>query len=54
MQKIREDQQEKSLAVLTDEQKQQFEKLQGKKFDTSTIQMGRGFGRGGRGPGGGA
>jgi Spy/CpxP family protein refolding chaperone len=30
-----------SIALLTDEQRAKFEKLQGKKFDTSTIQPNR-------------
>jgi Spy/CpxP family protein refolding chaperone len=38
-----------SLAVLTDEQRAKFEKLQGEKFDTSTIRpMSRNFSRRGR------
>ena len=30
---------DKSIALLTDDQKAKFEKLQGKKFDTSTIKV---------------
>jgi Spy/CpxP family protein refolding chaperone len=53
MQEFGTEQKDKSLAVLTDEQKTKLEKLKGKTFDLSGIQMpGRGFGRGRGGPGG--
>jgi hypothetical protein len=48
---IRTQQSDKALAILTDEQKSKFEKMQGKKFDLASIQF-PGFG-GGRRPGGG-
>jgi Spy/CpxP family protein refolding chaperone len=54
-QKIGADQKEKAMAVLTADQKQTFEKMQGKKFDFDITQMfprGGGFGGGGGGPGG--
>jgi len=51
--KLRTELKEKAMGVLTADQKVKLEKLEGKKFDVSTIQM-RGFGRGrGRGPGAG-
>lgn len=40
------------VAVLTTEQKAEYEKLKGKPFDVSTVNVGRGFGGGGRGQGG--
>jgi len=53
MAKLRTDFKDKAIAVLTADQKTKLEKMQGKKFDVSTIQMGRGFGPGrGRGRGG--
>jgi Spy/CpxP family protein refolding chaperone len=54
MQEFGTEQKDKSMAVLTDEQKSKLEKLEGKKFDVSGIQMfgGRGFGRRGGGAGG--
>src|SRR5262245_5963204 len=54
MAKLRTELKDKALAVLTPEQKDKLEKMKGKKFDTSTIQFGRGgFGRrgGAGGPG---
>ena len=54
MQDFGTEQKDKSLAVLTDEQKSKLEKMEGKKFDVSGIQMpGRGRGRGGPGGAGG-
>jgi Spy/CpxP family protein refolding chaperone len=51
-QALTDEQNEQSLTVLTADQKDKFEKLKGKKFDTTLIQQGRGFGGGrGRGPG---
>jgi Spy/CpxP family protein refolding chaperone len=55
MAKLRTDFKDKAIAVLTADQKAKLEKMEGKKFDVTTIQVGRGgFGRGrGRGgPGG--
>ncbi|HTQ39153.1 MAG TPA: hypothetical protein VMJ32_08990 [Pirellulales bacterium] len=49
---IRSQQTDKAMAVLTDEQKTKLEDLKGKKFDTSSLQFGRGPGRGPGGPGG--
>jgi len=49
MQKMRKESGEKLLGVLTADQKQKYEKLQGKKID---LDMGQIFGRGPGGPGG--
>lgn len=54
VQKINDEQKSKATEVLTAEQKDKFEKMQGKKFDFDPMQLMRGFGRGagGGGPGG--
>jgi Spy/CpxP family protein refolding chaperone len=44
MTKLQTEQKDKITAALTSEQKDKLEKLQGKKFDLTSIQMGRGFG----------
>ena len=57
MTKLRTEMKDKPAALLTSEQKEKLEKMQGKKFDLTAMQNGRGFGgpRSGRGgPGGGA
>ena len=46
MQAQREEQMTKALDVLTDDQKAQFEKMQGKKFDVQQLFRGRGQGGG--------
>ena len=46
MTKLREEQKTDAMAVLTAEQKDKLEKLQGKKFDTASIQLRGGFGGG--------
>jgi len=53
MTKLRDDLKNDAMAVLTPEQKEKLTKLQGKTFDVSTIQMGRGGRGGGFGGGGG-
>ncbi|MFO1093954.1 MAG: hypothetical protein U0992_11670 [Planctomycetaceae bacterium] len=55
MQAARKEADDKALAVLTDEQKAQFDVLKGAKFDFPPPQFGGGFGggRGGEGGGGG-
>jgi Spy/CpxP family protein refolding chaperone len=50
MTKLNTEQNDKIMGVLTGDQKTKFEQLKGKTFDTSSVQFGRGFGRG---PGGG-
>jgi len=55
MAKLRTDFKDKAFAVLTGDQKAKLDKMKGKPFDVSTIQLfGRGRGRGRGGPGGGA
>jgi len=55
MAKLRTDFKDKAFAVLTADQKAKLDKMKGKPFDVSTIQLfGRGRGRGRGGPGGGA
>ena len=52
--KLRTELKDKTMGVLTDDQKKKLETMEGKKFDVSTIQIfgGRGGFRGGRGRGG--
>jgi hypothetical protein len=52
---LRKEREEKSLAVLTSTQKEQFEKMKGEKFDIEAAGLRQGFGFGGFGgrPGGG-
>ena len=52
MEELRKETNEQLLAVLTDEQKQQWKEMTGKPFELDRSQLFRGFG-GGRGPGGG-
>jgi Spy/CpxP family protein refolding chaperone len=52
MAKVRTEFKDKAIAVLTADQKAKLEKMEGKKFDVSTIQGRGGFGRGRGGRGG--
>lgn len=54
MTKINDEQKTSAIEVLTAEQKDKFEKMQGKKFDFDPMQLMRGFGRGAGGGAGGA
>ena len=49
MTKLREDMKDKPSEVLTAAQKEKIEKMEGKKFDVTLLQMGPGFGKKGKG-----
>jgi hypothetical protein len=51
VQKINDEQKASAMEILTAEQKDQFNKMQGKKFDFDPMQLMRGFGRGAGGGG---